>query len=202
MTEVRCRRGEPIDRALRRLKKKRVEVFQQQLPEALDLISRALRAGQAFNLGMKLAAENFKDPLGKEFARTLGEINFGVGLADALKGLAGRVDCAELRFFVVAVILQRETGGNLAEIMDSISRIIRERQGFVEKVHAMTAEGRISARIIVGVVCGIVAMVSVLNPNHYALLLAHPTGRLMAVGSVALVVLGFVVMNRMSKLKV
>ncbi|MFO7646057.1 MAG: type II secretion system F family protein, partial [Desulfosarcina sp.] len=102
---------------LRSKKNKRMLKFEKQLPDGLGLIARALRAGHAFTSGMKLAAEEFVDPLGPEFAETLDEINFGVSVADALKNLAVRVECPDLKFFVVSVILQRETGGNLAEII-------------------------------------------------------------------------------------
>jgi len=184
---------------LHRKKKTRVAAFQRQLPEALDLIGRALRAGHAFTSGMKLAAENFKAPLGQEFNRTVGEINFGAPVPDALKSLAHRVDCPDLRFFVVAVILQRETGGNLAEIIESMSRIIRERFAFEEKVHALTAEGRLSAKIIAGLVCTIVGLIYLQNPGHFTPLLEHPTGRFVAFGAAASVVLGLVVIHRMAQ---
>ena len=99
-------------------------------PKDWDLIARALRAGHAFTSGMKLAADEFGDPLGPEFEETLDEINFGVSVPDALKNLARRVDCPDLKFFVVSVILQRETGGNLAEIIENLAHLIRERFKF------------------------------------------------------------------------
>jgi len=183
---------------LGRRKARRIEAFQRQLPEALDLIGRALRAGHAFSSGMKLAAENFKDPLGREFTKTVGEIQFGTPVPDALKNLSARMDCPDLKFFVVAVILQRETGGNLAEIIESMSRIIRERFAFEEKVHALSAEGRISAKIIAGLVVTIVGMLYMVDPTHFDPLLQNPTGRVVAMGAAASVVLGIVIMNRMS----
>lgn len=184
---------------LQRLKRRRVEAFQRQLPEALDLIGRALRAGHALTSGMKLAAENFKDPLGQEFTQTVAEINFGTSVSEALKNFAKRMECPDLKFFVVAVILQRETGGNLAEIIESMSRIIRERFAFEEKVHALTAEGRVSANIIAGLVCVLVGMLYYVNPTHFDPLLQHPTGKYWALGAVVSVVAGVMVMNRMSK---
>ena len=98
---------------LKRLKRKRVEKFKKQLPDGLDLVARALKAGHAFSGGMKLAADEFEDPLGPEFFETLNEINFGISVPNALKNLAGRIDCEELGYFVVGVILQRETGGRI-----------------------------------------------------------------------------------------
>jgi Flp pilus assembly protein TadB len=92
--------------------------FQRQLPDALDLLARSLKAGHAFTSGLKMVSEEFEDPAGREFGRTFDEINFGVSTADALKNLAGRIDCPDLSFFAVSVIIQRETGGNLAEILE------------------------------------------------------------------------------------
>ena len=114
-------------------KKRRMAKLLSQLPDTLELIARALRAGHSFSTGMKLAADEFDDPIGPEFSEALDEINYGVSVADALKNLASRLDCPDLKYFVVSVILQRETGGNLAEIMDSIAYLIRERFKFQGK---------------------------------------------------------------------
>ncbi len=100
--------------------------FQRQLPDALDLIARALKAGHAFNQGMRMVADEFADPIGPEFQKTLDEINFGIPADAALHNLTRRVDCPDLKFFVVSVNIQRETGGNLAEIVTNIARLIRE----------------------------------------------------------------------------
>ena len=129
-------------------KNKRMKKFQAQLPESLDLMARSLRAGHAFSTGMKMAADEFEDPLGPEFSITLDEINYGLGVPDALKNLVKRVDCPDLTFFVVSVILQRETGGNLAEIMQNIAHLIRERYKFHGKVQTLSAEGKLSAVIL------------------------------------------------------
>jgi tight adherence protein B len=102
--------------SLSRDRANRVAKFKKQLPEALDLIARALKAGHAFTGGMSMLSEEFGDPVGPEFAEALDEINYGVSVSDALKNMAGRIDCDELKYFIVGVILQRETGGNLAEL--------------------------------------------------------------------------------------
>ena len=112
---------------LYRKKKKRVAKFESQLPDALDLIARALKAGHAFSTGMRMVADEFDDPLGTEFGRTIDELSFGMELDQALKNLLKRVDCNDLKFFVMSLILHREAGGNLAEILGNISRLIRER---------------------------------------------------------------------------
>jgi len=115
---------------LLRKQKMRMRKLQSQLPDGLDMIARALRAGHAFSTGMRLAADEFDDPLGTELAETLDEINFGVSVSDALANLAKRLDIPDIRYFVVSVLIQRTTGGNLAEIMENIARLIRERIKF------------------------------------------------------------------------
>jgi tight adherence protein B len=133
---------------LKRKKKKRMAKFMAQLPEALDLVARSMKAGHAFSTGLKLAADEFDDPLGPEFDVALDEINFGVAVPDALRKMTHRVDCPDLNFFVVAVILQRETGGNLAEIIENIATLIRERFKFFGKVRTLAAEGVLSMWVL------------------------------------------------------
>lgn len=147
-------------------KKKRMEKFQRQLPEALELIARSLKAGHAFPSGMKLAADEFDDPLGPEFDETLNEINFGVSVPDALKNLTDRIDCHDLKFFVISVILQRETGGNLAEIIESLSYIIRERFKLYGKVKILAAEGKLSAIILVAIPFLLIIILRFINPDY------------------------------------
>jgi tight adherence protein B len=133
---------------LRLRKAQRVKKFNKQLPEGLDLIARAMRAGHAFTTGLKLAADESNEPLGLEFRKVVDEVNFGVDLHEALKSLAERMDFPDLKFFVVSVVLQRETGGNLAEILESISHLIRERYLLQGKMRTLSAEGRLSATIL------------------------------------------------------
>ena len=179
-----------------------MEKFQAQLPEGLDLIARALRAGHAFTSGMKLAADEFDDPLGPEFTDTLDEINFGVSVSDALKNLASRADCPDLRYFVVSVILQRETGGNLAEIMESIAHIIRERFKFRGKVRTLSAEGKLSAIVLIAIPFFIVAVLRFTSPQYISALFSEPAGRVMGAVALVLMVMGIFVMKRMVSIKV
>ena len=152
------------------LKHRRIAKFKRQLPEALDLMARALKAGHAFTNGMKLAADEFDDPLGPEFAEALDEINFGISVPNALRNLAKRVDCAEIRYFVVGVILQRETGGNLAELMGILSYLIREKFKFEGKVRTLSAEGRLSAIILIALPFFIAGWLQFSNPKYLATL--------------------------------
>jgi tight adherence protein B len=182
-------------------KRKRIEKFRHQLPEGLELISRALKAGHAFTSGMKLAADQFGDPLGPEFEETLDEINFGVSVPDALRNLARRINCQEIKYFVVAVILQRETGGNLAEIIESLAYLIREKFKLNGKVQALTAEGRLSAVILVLLPFCIVAYLRIVNRAYLDLLFTDPMGRMMLAGSGIMMVAGIFVIRRMIQIK-
>ena len=185
-----------------RKKKKRMEKFQKQLPEGLELIARSLRAGHAFTSGMKLAADEFDDPLGPEFTETLDQINFGVSVSDALKNLAGRVDCPDLRYFVVAVILQRETGGNLAEIIESIGYIIRERFKLKGKIRILAAEGKLSAIILVAIPFFVIIALHFTSPEYINALFFEPAGRIMGAVALVMMVMGIFVMKKMINIKV
>jgi len=181
---------------LRMKKRERMKKFEQQLPEGLDFLARSLKAGHAFSGGMKLATENFEDPLGTEFERTLDEINFGVSTSDALKNLLERIDSPDLRYFVVSVILQRETGGNLAEIMESIAHIIRERFKFRDKVRVLSAEGKFSGVLLCGLPFLIMGYLQVFNPTYLSVLISEPVGQVLAVVSATMMCLGIFLMKK------
>ena len=187
---------------LYQLKQKRIEKFRSQFPEALDLIARALKAGHSLNSGMKLAADEFDDPLGPEFDETLGEINFGVSVENALKNLAARIECEELNYFVVAVILQRETGWNLAELIESLAHLIREKFKFQGKVRTLSAEGRLSAVILVMIPFLIGLFLHFRKPDYLGLLFHDPIGRIMLGTAVILMAIGILVMKKMVTIKV
>jgi tight adherence protein B len=184
------------------LKQKRIQRMRKQMVEALDLISRALKAGHAFTGGLRLAADEFDDPLGPEFAETLDEINFGVSLPVALKNLARRVDCSEMKYFVVGVILQRETGGNLAELMDTLANLMRERFKFDGKVKTLSAEGKLSAVVLICLPFAIIAYLKLAQPDYMNLLFTDPIGRVMAVVAGIMMIIGIFVMTRMVKIEV
>ena len=184
------------------LKQKRKEQLQKQLPEALDLVSRALKAGHAFVGAIKLVAEEFDDPLGPEFGEMLDEINYGVSTPIALKNLAKRVDCNEIKYFVVGVILQRETGGNLAELMDTLALLIRERFKFDGKVQTLAAEGKLSAVVLVCLPFSIIMYLKLTQPNYMNLLFSDPIGRIMAIVAGIMMIIGVFVMKKMVKIEV
>jgi tight adherence protein B len=183
-------------------KKQRMATFEKQLPDALELVGRALRAGHAFTNGMKLAAEEFGDPLGPEFERALDEINFGVSVPDALKEMTKRIESQDLKFFVIAVILQRETGGNLAEIIDSIAYIIRERFKLRGKVRILSAEGKLSAAILLALPFFIAAYIRIVNPEYLDLLLTRTAGQMMLLGAGVMMAAGILVIRKMIHIRV
>jgi tight adherence protein B len=184
------------------LKRRRIEKFKRQLPEALDLMARALKAGHAFTNGMKLAADQFDDPLGPEFSEALDEINFGISVPNALRNMAKRIDCSEIRYFVVGVILQRETGGNLAELMGILSYLIREKFKFQGRVRTLSAEGKLSAIILIALPFFIAGYLQFSNPKYLATLLIDPIGKAMIIGAVVLIIIGIFVMKKMVTIEV
>ncbi len=185
-----------------RKKNKRINKFSSQLPEALDLVARALKAGHAFTSGMKLAAQEFDDPLGTEFQETLDQINFGISVQAALKSLGDRIDCQDLKYFVVSVILQRETGGNLATIIENIARLMRERAKLKGKVRTLSAEGRLSAMILLGLPFVIVLALRFSNPKYIDTLFTVPAGRIMVAISLMMMCIGALVIRKIVNFKV
>jgi tight adherence protein B len=183
-------------------RRQRMKKFERQLPDALDLMARSLRAGHAFSGGLQMVADEFDDPLGTEFQRTTAQINFGVSSEQALKNLAGRVDCPDLKFFAVSVIIQRESGGNLAEILESISSLIRGRFKLRGKIRTLTAEGKLSAAILIGIPFFVALALSFINPEYIRVLFADPTGKMLVAAALIMMGLGIAWMKKMITLKV
>jgi tight adherence protein B len=182
-------------------KKRRLEKFERQLPEALELVARALKAGHAFSGGLRLVAEEFGDPVGTEFKETLEEINFGIGVPDALNNLTRRVDNEDLKFFVVSVIVQRETGGNLAEILENLGRLIRERFKFQSRVRVLSAEGRMSAKVLLAMPFVVVGVFSVSNPEYVQVLVHDPLGKMIIIAALALMAVGRMLVYKVVSIK-
>lgn len=184
------------------LKRQRMAMFERQLPEALELVSRALRAGHAFSVGLKLVGEEAADPIGTEFRRVFEEVAMGVALPQALQNMTNRIDCVDLRFFVTSVLVQRETGGNLAEIIDSLASLIRKRFELHLRVRALSAEGRMSAIVLIGLPLIVGVLLFKMNPDYMGLLFTDPVGQNLATVGSVLMVIGAVVMKRMVAIKV
>lgn len=185
-----------------RRKDKRMADFERQLPEALELVGRALRAGHTFTSGMGMVVSEFSDPIRIEFQTTLEEINFGMGVTTALDNLMERVDCPDLNFFVVSVKIQNESGGNLAEIIGNISALIRERFKLKGRIQVLSAEGRMAAWVLSLLPFGVAAVVQMVNPGYLELLFTDPLGRIMSYGVAGLITVGILVIRKMVRIEV
>ena len=183
-------------------RRKRLKKFAAQLPDALELIARALRAGHSLAAGLSLVAEEMPAPIGVEFGRAFEEQNLGVALDDALKNLTDRVPNLDLKFFATAVVLQRQTGGDLAEILDKIGYIIRERFKIWGQVQALTGEGRLSGIVLLGLPPVLFLVVYYLNPDYSMMLFTDPMGQQMLIGAGILQVLGALTIRKIVNIKV
>jgi len=183
-------------------RRKRLLRFEKQLPEALELIARSLKAGHAFTGALKMVAEEFADPIGPEFAKTLNEINYGIGVPEALRTLSTRVDCEDFKFFIISVIIQRETGGNLAEILENLAYLIRERFKLHGKVRVLSAEGKLSAYIIGGLPFFVVLALSIIKPTYTRVLFGDPIGKFLVIVGISFMCGGIYIMKRMVSIKV
>ena len=170
--------------------------FQEQLPEALDLLARALRSGHALTSGLDMVATEMMDPIRSEFGATVDEINLGLTFQDAFENLCERVPSTDLRFFAISLLIQRETGGNVAEILDNISRLIRERIQFRRQVRALTAEGRLSAMVLIGLPIVLFIYIYFVNNEYISLLWQEQLGQYMLLGAVVLQIIGAFVIRR------
>ena len=140
--------------------------FEEQFPEALDLLSRAIRAGHAFQTALGMVADELPEPVGPEFKKTFDQQNFGLPLRDALNELAERMPLLDVRFFVTAVLIQRETGGNLSEILDNLAHVVRERFKILRQVRVHTAHGRFTGYVLLALPAALAVALSFINPEH------------------------------------
>ena len=170
--------------------------FNNQLPEALDLLARAVRSGSALSAGLAMIGEELEDPVSAEFAATVDEINLGLTMSEAMENLCERVPIADLRFFSIAILVQKETGGNIGEILDNISRLIRERIQFKDHVAALTAEGRLSAMVLIGLPILMLIYMYLTNYDYLSLLWTEKLGHYMIFGAIVLQIIGTYVIKR------
>ncbi len=183
-------------------RKKRLAAIEHQLPDALDLIARTLMAGHAFIMGLKMVGEQMDEPIRSEFRKAFDEISFGVSVAEAMKDLSERVDLIDIKFFVTSLLVQLETGGNLAEIIQGIASLIRARFELYGKIQVLSAEGRISARVMFALPFALGAAIYSLNPTYMGLLFTDPAGIAMLQGGIAMMMLGMWVTRRLIQIKV
>ena len=187
---------------LRVKKQARNKRFERQLPEALDLVARALQAGHTLMVGMKMVGDEMPDPIGTEFLLTVEEISYGADVDQALIDLSQRVDCADLRFFVTAILLQRETGGNLAEILAKTSTLIRQRFELLGRIQVLAAEGKFSAMVLTALPFAIGAILYVIHPTYITLLFTDSLGQILAASGAGLMLLGIFFIRRTIAIKV
>jgi tight adherence protein B len=187
---------------LRHRRTRRLKRFEEQFPEALDLLSRAIRAGHAFATGMGMVASEAPDPIGPEFRKTFDEQNFGLPLKDALHNLSARVPLLDVRFFVTAVLIQRETGGNLSEILENLATVVRERFKVLRQVRVHTAHGRFTGYVLIALPAALAITLMFINPEHMGLLFTERMGHVMLTIAVVLQVIGFIWIKRVVKIEV
>jgi tight adherence protein B len=183
-------------------RKKRIELFERQIPEALDLMSRALRAGHAFPTAVKMVGDEMPEPIAREFRTLFDEANFGVPQNEALIRLAERVPVDDLRYFTIAVMIQRESGGNLAELLDNIAGIVRARLKLLGEVRTLSAEGKLSAWILGLLPFCVAALINIVNPKFMAVLFTDPMGLRMVGGALVMMAVGVWWMRRIIKIRV
>ncbi len=180
----------------------RLKAFAAQLPDAMELVARALRAGHSLAAGMHVVAEEMPPPISKEFARVYDEQNHGIALEEALKGMCERVPNLDLRFFVTSVAVQRQTGGDLAEILDRIGYVIRERFKILGQVKALTAEGRLSGIVLIAMPIGLFFLMLWMKPDYVQLLWTDPMGIRMSIAAIVLVLIGAYAIKKIVDIKV
>jgi tight adherence protein B len=184
------------------LRSRRIERFEIQFPEALDLMGRAMRAGHAFPTAVKMCGNEIADPMGRDFRILSDEMNYGVPTAEALARLADRVPIADVSYFVVAVLIQRESGGNLTEVLDKISTIIRQRLKLHGEIRTLSAEGRLSAVILTALPFVVALAVNLVNPKFMDVLWNDPAGLRVVGGALFLMVLGILWMRSIIRIRV
>lgn len=179
----------------------RLRTFEEQFPEAVELIARALRAGHAFTTGLGMAADEIPAPAGAEFRRVYDEQNFGMSLTDALRAMARRVPVLDARFFVTAVLTQRESGGNLSEVLDNLAAVMRERFKVKRQIRVISAHGRISAWILSCLAPGLAGVLFMMSPSFMSILWEDPLGLQLVMAAVVLQLTGTIIISRMVRIE-
>ncbi len=177
---------------VRRRRTKRLYAFEEQLPEAIDLLGRAIRAGHPLSAGLKMVADETTEPIASEFRRTHEENRFGLPFEDALLAMADRVSIVDVRILTTAILIQREVGGNLAEVLDNLANVIRVRFTIRRQLRVYTAQGRFSGYVLGILPIAVGAAIYQLNPTYTMLLFTDPVGKLMLLTAVIFQIIGFI----------
>jgi tight adherence protein B len=181
---------------------RRFAKFEEKFPEAIDTLARAVRAGHAFTTALEMIANEVSEPVAGEFRQLYEEQKFGLPVRDALLNLADRVPLVDVKFFITAVMLQRETGGNLAEILDNLSYVIRERFKILRQVRVHTAQGRLTMVLLMGLPPTIVLIMQLINPGFIAPLFSDPIGHALIVGGITMQTIGYFVIRKIIRIQV
>jgi len=180
----------------------RLKKFEEQFPEALDVLSRAIRAGHAFQTALGMCADEMPGPVGPEMKKTFDQQNYGLPLKDALNDLAQRINIIDVRFFVTAVMIQRDTGGNLSEILDNLAHVVRERFKILRQVRVHTAHGRFTSYVLLSLPAFLAVALSILNPDHMAPMFRERMGQMMLMGAMVLQAFGYLWIKQVIKIEV
>jgi tight adherence protein B len=187
---------------VQRRRARRLNKLEQQLPDALDLLTRALRAGHAFGSGLQMIGQEMAEPIASEFRFVHDEINFGVSLEQALTNLSVRVPITDLRYFVVAVLIQRESGGNLTEVLTNLSRLIRQRLKLFWHIRILSAEGRLSAWVLAIMPFALAALMNLFNPEFMSPLWHDPIGISIVRNMLLLMAFGILMLRKITRIRV
>ncbi len=187
---------------IRQKRSARLYKFEETFPEALDLLSRGIRAGHAFSAGMKMVADELGEPVGPEFRKAFDEQNFGLPLKESLNNLCLRVPILDVRFFSTAVLIQRETGGNLSEILDNLAAVVRERFKIRRQVRVHTAHGRFTGYVLMALPAFLAVALMFINPDHMNTLFEESMGQMMIVASIVMQAIGFFWIRQVIKIEV
>ncbi len=185
-----------------RKRRRRLDRIQRQLPDALDLVTRALRSGHAFSSGLQMIGEEMSEPIANEFRIVSDEVNFGVSLQQALTNLSERLPVTDVRYFVVAVLIQRDSGGNLTEVLGNLSKLIRERLKLFSKIKVLSSEGRLSAWILALMPFALAAVMNLVNPEFMSLLWTDPIGIGIVKYMLILMAFGVLILRKIIKIRV
>jgi tight adherence protein B len=180
----------------------RIAKFEEQFPDALDLMARAIRAGHAFQTAMGMVADEITAPVGPEFRKTFDQQNFGLPLREALNALSERIPLLDMRFFVTAVTIQRESGGNLSEILENLAHVVRERFKIRRQVRTHTAHGRFTGWVLLALPAALAVALSSIAPEQMQLLFNEPMGRMMLAGAIVLQTIGYLWIRKVIKIEV
>jgi tight adherence protein B len=186
----------------RRAAAARLRKFEEQFPEALEFVSRSMRAGHAFSVALDLVHREFPDPLASEFRRAFEEQNLGQPIDIVLRKLTERVPSMDVRFFAAAVVLQKRTGGNLAELLDKLAYIIRERFKLRARIRAVSAQGLMSGRILASIPAAVAILMFVVNPNYARFFVVDPAGHQLLAAGLGLQVVGYAIIRKIVAIEV